>query len=217
MIFARGRIGEDGVRNAAVADRVLAHVHRHRYHRRHRLDAGNIDFRKLLDEVENGIELPAQMLDLIISNRDARQMRDAADGMGLSPRQRLLAVELPLAAPIILAGVRVSVTISIGTATIGATVGALTLGTPILDGLAANNLPFVIEGAVLAALFAILTDLLFAALDRRLRRGERAASSLDRVVGVCQRLASEGPRFVRTVLHGGRSSSGSGGGAGNAT
>ncbi len=54
-----------------------------------------------------------------------------------------------------------------------------------------------------------------AALDRRLRRGERAATSLDRVVGVCQRLAREGPRFVRTVLHGTPSGSGSGGGAGN--
>jgi osmoprotectant transport system permease protein len=105
-----------------------------------------------------------------------QDVREAADGMGLSPRQRLLAVELPLAAPVILAGIRVSVTIAIGTATIGSTVGALTLGTPIFDGLAANNLPFVIEGAVLVALFAILTDMLFARLDRRLRRaGSRDA------------------------------------------
>ncbi len=97
-------------------------------------------------------------------------VREAADGMGLSPRQRLFAVELPLAAPVILAGIRVSVTIAIGTATIGSTVGALTLGTPIFDGLVADNLPFVIEGSVLVALFAILTDMLFARLDGRLRR-----------------------------------------------
>jgi osmoprotectant transport system permease protein len=97
-------------------------------------------------------------------------VREAADGMGLTPRQRLWKIEMPLAAPLILAGIRVSVTIAIGTATIGSTVGALTLGTPIFDGLVANNLPFVIEGAVLVALFAILTDLLFARLDRRLRR-----------------------------------------------
>ncbi|MGC2411839.1 MAG: ABC transporter permease [Stellaceae bacterium] len=94
---------------------------------------------------------------------------DAAQGMGLSAWQRLRDVELPLAAPAILAGVRVSVTIAIGTATIGSTVGALTLGTPIFDGLAANKLPYVIEGAVLVALFAILTDMLFARLERRLR------------------------------------------------
>ena len=91
-------------------------------------------------------------------------VQDAAQGMGLSATQRLLEVELPLAAPLILAGIRVSVTIGIGTATVGATVGALTLGTPILDGLVANNIPFVIEGAVLAALFAILADLLLAFL-----------------------------------------------------
>ena len=97
-------------------------------------------------------------------------VKEAADGMGLSRRQRLVAIELPLAAPVILAGVRVSVTIAIGTATIGSTVGALTLGTPIFDGLVANKEPYVIEGAVLVALFAILTDMLFARLDRRLRR-----------------------------------------------
>jgi osmoprotectant transport system permease protein len=96
-------------------------------------------------------------------------VRDAAQGMGLSARQCLCDVELPLAAPAIIAGVRVSVTIAIGTATIGSTVGALTLGTPIFDGLAANKLPFVIEGALLVALFAILTDMLFHRLERRLR------------------------------------------------
>jgi osmoprotectant transport system permease protein len=95
--------------------------------------------------------------------------RDAARGMGLSPWQLLRDVDLPLAAPVILAGVRVSVTIAIGTATIGSTVGALTLGTPIFDGLAGNKLPFVIQGAVLVALFAILTDMLFARLERRLQ------------------------------------------------
>ncbi len=98
-------------------------------------------------------------------------VRDAAEGMGLTPFQRLRAVELPLAAPLILVGIRVSMTIAIGTATIGSTVGALTLGTPIFDGLVADKLPFVVEGAVLVALFAILTDMLFARLDHWLRRG----------------------------------------------
>ena len=95
--------------------------------------------------------------------------REAARGMGLSAWQLLRDVDLPLAAPVILAGVRVSVTIAIGTATIGSTVGALTLGTPIFDGLAGNKLPFVIQGAVLVALFAILTDMLFARLEHWLR------------------------------------------------
>jgi osmoprotectant transport system permease protein len=115
----------------------------------------------LLPIVENGIAglegVPADV-------------REAADGMGLSAVQRLFAVELPLAASVILAGIRISVTIAIGTAAIGSTVGALSLGTPIFDGLVADNLPFVIEGAVLVALFAIVTDMGFARLDRRLRR-----------------------------------------------
>ncbi|HEV2187395.1 MAG TPA: ABC transporter permease [Stellaceae bacterium] len=95
-------------------------------------------------------------------------VRDAASGMGLSRWQVLREVELPLAAPVILAGIRVSVTIGIGTATIGSAVGALTLGTPVFDGLAGNKFPYVIQGAMLVALFAILTDLLFARLVRAL-------------------------------------------------
>jgi len=96
-------------------------------------------------------------------------VREAAEGMGLSAWQRLYQVDLPLAAPVILSGIRVSVTIAIGTATIGSTVGALTLGTPIFNGLVANKLPFVLEGAVLVGLFAIFTDMLFARLERWLR------------------------------------------------
>lgn len=96
-------------------------------------------------------------------------LREAGQGMGLSAYQMLRDVELPLAAPVILAGIRVSVTIGIGTATIGSTVGALTFGTPIFDGFAGNKLPYVLQGAVLVALFAILTDLMFGLLARRLR------------------------------------------------
>jgi osmoprotectant transport system permease protein len=95
-------------------------------------------------------------------------LREAGRGMGLSSYQLLRDVELPLAAPVILAGFRVSVTIGSGPATIGSTGGALTFGTPIFDGLAANKLPYVLQGAVLVALFAIVTDLIFAALARRL-------------------------------------------------
>jgi osmoprotectant transport system permease protein len=104
-------------------------------------------------------------------------VREAAEGLGLSSWQRLRDVDLPLAAPVILAGIRVSVTIAIGTATIGSTVGALTLGTPIFSGLVANKLPFVLEGAVLVALFAILTDMLFARLEWWLRGGAAQALS----------------------------------------
>jgi osmoprotectant transport system permease protein len=106
-----------------------------------------------------------------------RGVREAAEGIGLSRWQQLRDVDLPLAAPVILSGVRISVTIAIGTATIGSTVGALTLGTPIFDGLVANKLPFVLEGAVLVGLLAIVTDMLFARLERWLQSGARQAIS----------------------------------------
>jgi osmoprotectant transport system permease protein len=98
-------------------------------------------------------------------------VREAARGMGYAPLRLLREVELPLAAPVILAGIRVSVVIGIGTATIGSTVGAVTLGTPIIDGLVSDKLPYVIEGAAVVALLAILTDMVFERIDRRLRIG----------------------------------------------
>lgn len=93
----------------------------------------------------------------------------AADGIGLSPAGRLLKVELPLAAPVILSGVRTSVILNIGTATIGSTVGALTLGSPIIEGLSGSNPAYVLQGAILVGLFAIATDLWFDELERALR------------------------------------------------
>ena len=94
----------------------------------------------------------------------------AAEGMGFTPWQKLMWVELPLAAPVILAGIRTSVIINIGTAAIGSTVGALTLGSPIIEGLSGSNTAYVIEGAVVVGLLAIATDQLFAVIDERLRR-----------------------------------------------
>lgn len=85
----------------------------------------------------------------------------SANGMGMTPWQRLWQVELPLAKPIILAGIRVSVMINIGTATIGSTVGAKSLGTPIIAGLVSHNVAYVIQGAVLVALLAVLVDKVF--------------------------------------------------------
>jgi osmoprotectant transport system permease protein len=98
-----------------------------------------------------------------------RPVREAAEGIGLSPLQVLRDIELPLAAPIIVAGIRTSVIINIGTATIGSTVGAVTLGTPIINGLVTGKLPYVLQGAAVVGLFAILTDMVFERLDRHLR------------------------------------------------
>ena len=101
--------------------------------------------------------------------------REAAEGLGMSPWQRLLRVELPLAAPVILAGVRTSVIINIGTAAIASTVGAKTLGLPIIVGLSGFNTAYVIQGAVLVGLLAVVTDLAFEQVELRLTRWQSAA------------------------------------------
>lgn len=98
------------------------------------------------------------------------EVRTAALGMGMTPGRMLWSVELPLALPIILAGLRISAIISIGTATIGSTVGAKGLGEVIIAGLQAGNTAFVLQGAVLVALLAVLFNFLLAAAERRARR-----------------------------------------------
>jgi osmoprotectant transport system permease protein len=81
---------------------------------------------------------------------------DAAKGMGMSARQRLFQVELPLALPVILAGIRLSAIIGLGTATIGSTVAAKGLGEVIIAGLQSNNVAFILQGALVVALLAAL-------------------------------------------------------------
>ncbi len=93
--------------------------------------------------------------------------REVANGVGMSHWQRLWQVELPLAAPVILAGVRTSVIINIGTAAIASTVGVRSLGTPIIIGLSGFNSAWVIQGAVTVALMAVVVDSAFAHLQRR--------------------------------------------------
>jgi len=85
-----------------------------------------------------------------------RPVLDAADGMGMSGWQRLRQVELPLALPLILEGVRLSLVINVGTATLGSTVAARGLGEVIIAGLLSNNTAFVLQGGLVTALIAIL-------------------------------------------------------------
>lgn len=81
---------------------------------------------------------------------------EAARGVGMTGRQRLTRVELPLATPVILAGIRLSVVISIATATIGSTVAASTLGEVIIAGLLSNNLAFIAQGGLVVGVMAVL-------------------------------------------------------------
>lgn len=96
-------------------------------------------------------------------------IKQAALAMGMTPWQVLHRVELPLAAPVILAGVRTSVTINIATAALGATVGASNLGDPIIAGIVNGNMAYVVQGALLIALLALTVDSLFDAYQQTLR------------------------------------------------
>nr|WP_302143102.1 ABC transporter permease [Halomonas alkalicola] len=97
-------------------------------------------------------------------------VHEAARGMGMSRGQVLRQVELPLAAPVILAGIRTSVTINIATAALGATVGASNLGAPIISGIVNGNSAYVLQGAVLIGLLALAVDSAFERCQRRLTR-----------------------------------------------
>lgn len=85
-------------------------------------------------------------------------LKEAAQGVGMGPWALLWRLELPLATRVILAGVRISVIYTIGTATVAPIIGAGGLGVPIIAGLAVSNLSLVLEGAVPVALLALVTD-----------------------------------------------------------
>jgi osmoprotectant transport system permease protein len=93
---------------------------------------------------------------------------EAARGMGMTPHQVLWQVELPLAAPVLLAGIRVATVICIGVATIAAAIGAGGLGVFIFRGVAMVNDQVILAGAIPAALLAVLADLALGAAQRRL-------------------------------------------------
>jgi osmoprotectant transport system permease protein len=93
---------------------------------------------------------------------------ESARGMGMTPRQVLWQVELPLAAPVLLAGIRVATAMSIGITTIAAAIGAGGLGVFIFRGVAMVNNQVILAGAIPAALLAILADSALGFIQRRL-------------------------------------------------
>ncbi|MBA3388779.1 MAG: ABC transporter permease [Actinomycetota bacterium] len=94
---------------------------------------------------------------------------DAAKGMGLTPAQILFGVELPLALPVIVAGIRIATVTIIGIATIGAYISGGGLGKMIFDGINRGFPTMIITGAVLATALAIVADVSLLAVERRLR------------------------------------------------
>lgn len=91
---------------------------------------------------------------------------EAANGIGMTKFQRLLQVELPNACPVMLAGIRIATAINVGTAPLAFLIGASSYGELIFPGIYLNDFPTLILGAVATALFALLLDMLLAALGR---------------------------------------------------
>lgn len=103
---------------------------------------------------------------------------ESARAVGMRPLQALYRVELPVAAPVIFAGVRISVIVGVATATIGATIGAGGLGAPIISGLANSDPAVTLQGGLLAAGLALILDALLAAAEQVLGRTASSRASL---------------------------------------
>ncbi len=95
---------------------------------------------------------------------------EAATGLGMTARQKLLSVELPLALPVVLAGLRIAVVVGVGLATIAAAIGAGGLGVLIYRGVATVDNRLILAGAIPAALLALFLDFLLGLFERRWRR-----------------------------------------------
>lgn len=96
------------------------------------------------------------------------EVRDSAEGMGLTGWQVLVGVEVPIALPLIMAGIRTAAVQVVATATLAAVVGIGGLGRYIFDGLQTQDLPEVLAGAILVAVLALLTELVLSGLQAAL-------------------------------------------------
>ena len=109
----------------------------------------------------------------------AAEVRESAEALGLSSGARLRLIELPIASPSILAGIKTSAVINVGTATLGALIGAGGYGQPILTGIRLDNLALILEGAVPAAVLALGVQALFELVEPALvPKGLRLSEAL---------------------------------------
>jgi osmoprotectant transport system permease protein len=99
-----------------------------------------------------------------------RSVMESARGSGMTDFQQLIQIEIPLSLPLIVAGIRYSVVVSLATATIGSTVAAKTLGEVIIAGLQSNNLAFVLQGGLIVGALAVLIYDVLSAFERLLMR-----------------------------------------------
>lgn len=95
-----------------------------------------------------------------------RSLIEAARGMGMSSRQTLFRVEIPLAVPVIIAGMRVALVLNVGTATLASYIGAGGLGDIIVQSLTSNRFPVLVIGATLVAALALIVDWLAGIVER---------------------------------------------------
>jgi osmoprotectant transport system permease protein len=131
-------------------------------------------------------------------------VREAADGLGMTPAQKLWRVELPLAAPVIMAGVRTAAVWTIGAATLSTPVGQPSLGNYIFSGLQTENWVFVLFGCAASAVLALAADQLLGLIESGLaRRGPRRvlAGALGLALGAAVAIAPQfahetRPRYV---------------------
>ena len=128
-----------------------------------------------------------------LMNVDAR-MIEAARGLGMTPGQQLLRVELPLALPLIIAGVRTATIWVIGIATLSTPVGQPSLGNFIFSGLQTRNWTAVLFGCIGAAALAIVLDLLIAMLESGVAKAGQPLANLDCDLRCFTAIFLDGPR-----------------------
>jgi len=128
-------------------------------------------------------------------------LREAADGVGMTPRQRLLRVELPVALPVIIAGVRTAAVWTVGMATLSTPVGAASLGNYIFGGLQTRNLDAILVGCVAAAGLALLLDGLVHLLAIGVARRRRALTAVA-AAGLLGLTGYAGAGMVRDTVRG---------------
>lgn len=122
---------------------------------------------------------------------------EAAEGVGMTPRQSLFTVELPLALPVLMAGIRTAAVWVIGTATLSTPIGQTSLGNYIFAGLQTQNWVFVLFGCLAAAVLALLVDQLLALIENGLRHRSRVRAALGGIGIAALVTATLAPNLMR--------------------
>lgn len=137
------------------------------------------------------LAIPSMVTNTYVGIRSIdRDVRDSAEGMGMTGWQVVRRVEIPVAMPLIMAGIRISAVQIVATATFAAVVSLGGLGRYIIDGLAQRDLAEVLAGAILVAVLSLLTELVFSRLQTALvsngLQGEKEGTAREAQLGDAQ-------------------------------